>query len=296
MLPTTPTFYLYGEPHRSVEDGFIHAESLDDRSRPSEWTIRPHSHSELAHIFYLASGGGMVRADNEQLPCQAPCLLLIPANVIHGFDWERETSGSVVTLATRRLSGLAWFAPETVRLLARRDVIALSTGEAKRIDDLIGSLMQELAWAKAGHDMAVQAALLSILVIALRKGGPWPSVHPDSGRYQTIVARLRERIEARFRLREPVSAHAAALGTSETALRIACQRVAGSSPAAMLDQRALVEARRALIFSDLSVGEIAYSLGFEDPAYFSRFFARNVGRSPRRYRAEQRVSPEHRET
>ena len=55
--------------------------------------------------------------------------------------------------------------------------------------------------------------------------------------------------------------------------------------AAMLDERALLEARRLLLYSNLSVTEIAYSVGFDDPAYFSRFFTRHVGQPPRAYRA-----------
>lgn len=34
--PAFPYFYLYGEPQRAVTEGFVHIESLDDRSRPSE--------------------------------------------------------------------------------------------------------------------------------------------------------------------------------------------------------------------------------------------------------------------
>ncbi|HEY0270331.1 MAG TPA: helix-turn-helix domain-containing protein [Sphingomonas sp.] len=293
MTPKTPTFYLYGEPHRMVEDGFVHAESLDDRSRANEWTIRPHSHAALGHIFFVASGGGVVRADAERLGCRAPCLLLMPATIVHSFDWEEETSGSVVTLATRRLSGLAWLAPETAGLLARCEIVPLSPDEARKVETHIADLMLELGWARIGHDAAVQATLLAILVIALRSRAPDPAHGRTKGHQRALVARLRERIEERFRLREPVADYAAALGTSETVLRVACARVAGQAPAAMMDQRALLEARRSLLFSDLSVGEIAYSLGFDDPAYFSRFFARHVGRSPRRYRAEQRGPAPH---
>ncbi len=53
----------------------------------------------------------------------------------------------------------------------------------------------------------------------------------------------------------------------------------------MLDERALLEARRLLLYSNLSVAEVGYATGFEDPAYFSRFFARHTGRSPRDWRA-----------
>lgn len=287
MTSPTPTFYLYGEPHRSVEDGFVHVESLDDRSRPSEWTIRPHSHAALAHIFYLASGSGEMLADGRRLSCPAPCLLLIPATAVHGFDWEAETSGSVVTLATRRLAGLSWLAPETAGIFTGVDVVPLSRRDAAKVERNIADLMLELSWARIGHDAAVQSALLAIMVIALRLRVAQPNPAGE-GRQRALVARLRERIEERYRLREPVAAYAAALGKSETALRLACGAVAGSSPAAMIDQRALLEARRSLLFSDMTISEIAYSLGFDDPAYFSRFFTRHVGCSPRRYRAEQR--------
>jgi AraC family transcriptional activator of pobA len=81
-----------------------------------------------------------------------------------------------------------------------------------------------------------------------------------------------------------VSVHAVALGVSQTALRVACAEIAGRSPMQILDQRTLLEARRSLLYSNFSIAEIAYSVGFEDPAYFSRFFHRQVGISPRSYR------------
>jgi AraC family transcriptional regulator, transcriptional activator of pobA len=44
------------------------------------------------------------------------------------------------------------------------------------------------------------------------------------------------------------------------------------------------KARRNLVYTDLPVSAIAYSLGFEDPAYFSRVYAAATGRSPRAFR------------
>ena len=58
---TIPSFYLYGEPHRVAAEGFVHVETLDDRTRPSEWSISAHSHRELNHIFFVAEGGGEMR-------------------------------------------------------------------------------------------------------------------------------------------------------------------------------------------------------------------------------------------
>ena len=60
-----PTFYLYGEPHRSAAENFLHVERLADRSLPADWTIRPHAHRDLNHLFVLESGGGTMQADGE---------------------------------------------------------------------------------------------------------------------------------------------------------------------------------------------------------------------------------------
>ncbi|MEN2747333.1 helix-turn-helix domain-containing protein [Sphingomonas sp. T9W2] len=74
------------------------------------------------------------------------------------------------------------------------------------------------------------------------------------------------------------------VGTSESRFRVACTRVAGMSPAAMLDERAMLDAERALLYTHLSVAEVGYHAGFADPAYFTRFFTRHFGVSPRRFR------------
>ena len=94
-----PTFNLYGEPHRSVSNHFLHAESLDHRSRPAHWTIRPHSHRELNHLILIVAGGGEMQAEGTLTAFEAPCLLLVPSQVVHGFRWQAESSGSVITLA-----------------------------------------------------------------------------------------------------------------------------------------------------------------------------------------------------
>jgi AraC family transcriptional activator of pobA len=48
----------------------------------------------------------------------------------------------------------------------------------------------------------------------------------------------------------------------------------------------LIEAERQLRYTGMSITQIAYYLGFEDPAYFSRFFAKGMGASPRSFRRE----------
>ena len=58
----------------------------------------------------------------------------------------------------------------------------------------------------------------------------------------------------------------------------------GHSAQHLIHERLLLEARRLLAYSDLDVTTISYSLGFKDPAYFSRFFTRREAMSPSAFR------------
>lgn len=285
MSEVIPSFYLYGEPHRAVENGFIHVERLDDRSRPSEWTIRPHAHADLVQMFLIGSGGGAMQVEDRCMQFGSPALLLIPSGVVHGFRWTAESSGSVLTLAKTYLEDLVGRHPDVGSVFERPLAVSPETAAVRRLSEGMAILREELAWSSRGHHVAVEAALMAMLVVCLRSLPASDTVGPsDRGQHASLVARFRARIEERFRLRESIAKHAGELGTSETSLRMACARIAGRSPADMRDQRAMLEARRALLYTNLSVAEIGYTLGFADPAYFSRFFARQSGYSPMRYR------------
>jgi AraC family transcriptional activator of pobA len=74
---------------------------------------------------------------------------------------------------------------------------------------------------------------------------------------------------------------------SHERLRQACVRSTASSPLELLNARRLLEAKRCLLYTNMSVALIAEHCGFHDPAYFSRFFTRAAGRSPLQYRKTQ---------
>jgi AraC family transcriptional regulator, transcriptional activator of pobA len=73
--------------------------------------------------------------------------------------------------------------------------------------------------------------------------------------------------------------------TSNSLYRIV-KEYAGVSPKEWITNRLMLEAQRKLQYSTLSVKELAYSLGFNDPGYFSRLFKKTTGRSVTQFMTE----------
>jgi AraC family transcriptional activator of pobA len=279
-----PQFFLYGEPRRSVGPRFLHLEALEERSKPPDWTIRPHAHAELHHIFLIASGGGRMDADGLAVRFSAPCLLIVPARTVHGFAWERDTGGRVLTMADGYLRDLLARAPDFAALFAAP--CCLTGGDAAGMEARLHLLGQELVWSAPGHEAAIDAHLLMVLVETLRLQRQAAEQHqPRPGRAVELVARFRDQLEANYRTGVSVQAQAAMLGVTQATLRRACLAVVGSQPVQLIQERLFLEAQRVLLYTNMSIGEAAAHLGFEDAAYFSRFFRRHAGASPRGFRA-----------
>ncbi len=279
-----PNFFLYGEAPRADSARFVHLEALDDRTRPSEWTIRPHAHPSLNHLFFITQGSGEVRIEGQALAFAAPALFVIPAGVIHAFAFEAESAGSVLTIASAYLAEVAGRDPALTTVFARPAVLDAGA-EAQALAYGLGQLGRELTWAAPAHEAAVESCLLGLLVASLRllaRSAPQGRAAPD--RQAELTARFRGLIEQRYREHPPLEAYARELGVSVSKLRNACLKSAGAPPLRLVHERLMLEARRLLIYTSLTVAQVAYSLGYDDPAHFSRGFTQHAGCSPRAFR------------
>ncbi len=86
------------------------------------------------------------------------------------------------------------------------------------------------------------------------------------------------------RTEKQVSFYAGQLNISTKRLNQILQSLMNKNASFFIQEHLILEAKRELIRGDLTVNEIAYELGFEDRAYFSRFFKRWVGIPPNQYK------------
>lgn len=81
-----------------------------------------------------------------------------------------------------------------------------------------------------------------------------------------------------------VSEYARLLHITPGHLNDTIRRQTGRNATSLIHERITLEAKRTLFHTDRSVKEIAWSLGFEDAAYFNRFFKRVAGQTPLDFR------------
>lgn len=282
-----PRFFLYGEPPRDPDERFVHVETIADRSRLYDWHIRPHAHRSLHQVLVISSGGGEMQAEALRHSFQAPALLTVPAGVIHGFAFSPETEGYVVTFAETLFRDLARQEPAFRPLFTSASCASLAAdpAEEQELADALPRLRRELAWRAPASTAAVIARLSTVLVSAVRAlHQPATLLTASANARAALVARFREKIEAHLRMGLTIAQYAKALNVTQARLRAACLEVTGKPPVRVLEERILLEARRTLTYTNMTVAETAFYLGFTDPAYFSRFFSKLAGESAAAFR------------
>ncbi len=152
---------------------------------------------------------------------------------------------------------------------------------------LFEDIAAELANPRLDSRLVTEAACTLLLVNFLRL------VHPDSRdsrRQPPLAERFMLLAAQHWHEHWSVATYAQALGVTRFQLNAALRRNSGKTPQEFLQQQILAKAMALLEQSPLSVAAIAYRLGYQDPAYFSRVFQRQTGQSPGLWRAARKVA------
>jgi AraC family transcriptional activator of pobA len=135
-------------------------------------------------------------------------------------------------------------------------------------------------FARAHILRALSAALIGLVARTMARGSM-----PDSAMQAGLFQRFEALLEQHFLAHWTVSQYAAALSITPAHLGRITRSATGHPTSHLIAERIVREARRNLVYTNLPVSTIAYSLGFNDPAYFSRLFSTATGVSPRDFRA-----------
>lgn len=99
-----------------------------------------------------------------------------------------------------------------------------------------------------------------------------------------MIVTLIDLVERDAARRHRIADYAAELAVTPGHLSVLCTQYAGQRAKRLLDSTLASRARRMLLYTDESAARVGASLGFEDPSYFSRFFRRETGQTPKEFR------------
>lgn len=286
-----PLYELFGEIGRdSALDG-LHIESIADRSRLHNWEITSHRHGTLLQLLLMQSGHASVEIDARVIELTAPALVWIPALTVHGFRFSPETSGHVVTLdlvwLRKLLGGLRgpWAELNHVRALALDE----GSPPFTQLLPALQALASEYAGTQRWRSQVIEGLLVAIAAIVARQARlePVDGEATAEARSAQHLSRFRSQIEGQFRHQPSLAALVAPIGITPAQMNRICRSHLNCSALELLHQRTLLEAKRELGYTTLQIQQISDALGFADPAYFTRFFRRLTGRSPKQWRDER---------
>ncbi len=282
-----PKFALYGEMAGNPDPGYVHIEDIASRSKRLDWKIRPHRHTSLFQLLHIQDGDMQLQLDSEQAELYAPCSVTIPVGSIHGFQFRPNTSGKVLSVATSLLESPGY--SKLFNDLGQRPVIYAwhDQPEAlKRLTLQLGELQSELDEAQPGFEAAMEWQVGKILLALTRAIQKAANQQKEVTKTSASAERFRQLVEENFSRNWKISDYAQQLHLSVSSLHRHCLSGFGVTPKQLLHNRQVREAKRRLVYTQNPVEHIAYELGFKDPAYFSRFFQREVGLPPAGYRKQ----------
>jgi AraC family transcriptional activator of pobA len=289
-----PNFALYGHTAQPSWLDMVHVERIPVRSSLFDFEIEPHVHAALVQVLFVTAGGGEVSIDDTKWAMPPPCVVMIPANAVHAFRFSSEVDGHVVTTAQRPLEAVAQVvAPELLATLRRPAVLRVSPASrcAEALPALFEALERETRLHEPGQ-MAMGLSLMVALLVQIARVAAQPAAAGGEANLRSRKARQVERFRAlvdeSYRERRPLESYAGALGVTPGQLSRVCRDVLGMSALDVLNARLVHEAQRELAYSVLSIKQIAALLGFEDEAYFGRFFKKHTGHRPTEFRGMAR--------
>ncbi|WP_309085237.1 helix-turn-helix domain-containing protein [Chelativorans sp.] len=286
-----PNYRLYREKSGESEGFWLHSETLPLRSRLHNWEIALHRHEALFQVFVLEAGEGELLGARERRPFAAPAAIYVAPGAAHGFRYAPNADGLVITALADRLPPIRASDPAISTFLARAQIVPLSGTEAALVGPLAARIHEELHRAGPGSDILLEAMVTELVLRLARAGAqaggagePAATRERDRRRVHALITLL----SAHCREHRPVGFYAEKLGLSPAHLNRIVRRETGASVQELASRHLVRAARRELVFTPTPVQAIAYSLGFQDPAYFNRFFKRQTGMTPGAFREEER--------
>lgn len=266
----------------------IESQSIGTTVDVGRWSL----HGRRNRVFILISGTGTIACQEELTSLQAPTLGWVPTGMPAQLTLFAGSRGAWLAISDTALGQVALpgNVAEDIRRLSQRPKLStrIERDVASRLIALISLTESELRENQPGAQEVIRHQVATACILLWRMSDLSTKARLATPR--ALVSDFLLQVDQRMRGHWSVADYARHFDVSVDRLNSAVLRATGQTPLALIHARLMAEARQMLENSGMHIAQIALSLGFDDPAYFSRFFKRLSGRSPRQYRQEAAAS------
>jgi AraC family transcriptional activator of pobA len=256
-------------------------------------TDLPHRHT-YCEILFFEEGSGFHEIDFHTHAIYAPCVHFVAPGKVHLLTPTEDCVGYIITFP-QEYSTFYGAGKDSGSVTPGRwdqewldPVVNLSEPSHRYFENLLENMLSD--YLDGGEEK--NSALAAYLHIFLGK------CHLLLGGRKTVMAepandipsRFRELVEKHYLEKHSVQQYADLLSVTADYLGKTVRKALNVTASDYILDRLLLEAKRLIVFTNLTSKEIAYKLHIEDPSYFSRMFKRKTGLSPNEYRNSMRKS------
>jgi AraC-like DNA-binding protein len=261
----------------------IRIEKLEDRIKPR--VPFPHRH-DFFQIILITAGSGEHQIDFNRHKVVSNQIFIMKPGQMHSWELSKGVKGYVVefnhqslnlSTANSELINQFSLSPDVHHFRHKHDF--------QMLIKLTEIMMTEFKAQREMHDLCLQGYLLSFVIQIIRSD----ERRVKQEKIITIIENFKQLLENNFKEAHSVGFYSQRLGVSSKALTMQLSRSIGKPPRLLIQERILLESKRYLAFSGLSIADIGYKLGFEDANYFTRFFRLHEKQTPAQFRKKNNV-------
>ncbi|MFD2247606.1 AraC family transcriptional regulator [Pontibacter ruber] len=244
---------------------------------------KPHKHDFFV-LLLIEKGSGTHTIDFREYAVSDHQLHLLFPGQVHAWDLGEETLAYQLMISQAVFDMFSTSLEFTFVLYQKHPVLPLSSETFQKLRYEFQAIQGELSMEPV-HWNIINLRNRLIVQLVSREAN---DRHNSLRAYRLVPALLKYHnlVDVYFKEQKTVAFYADQLHISANYLNILCKRHLQVPAMFLIHNRFLLEAKRLLHASELSIMDIAFELGFSDLAHFSNFFKNKTGVSPRSFRSQ----------
>ncbi|MCL7764633.1 helix-turn-helix domain-containing protein [Polaribacter sp. Z014] len=248
----------------------------------------PHR-ADFYQIIWFKKGQPKHMIDFNHLDIKPNTILFVDKNSVQCFDPLVPIEGEVLLFTDNFFCKTEEDTQFLRSNMLFNDLHTISTIQVQDLKTIFHSFFQlikkeEDTTLDYFHADILRNYLKNILLLSERARQNQNNITIDKGTDLECVIRFRDLLDVQFQYQKSVSKYALQLNVTQKRLSRATLKIMAITPKQMIDARILLEAKRLLVHNSASVKEIGYTLGFDEPTNFVKFFKKHQTITPKEFR------------